>query len=84
MADRWTSKSDDVLIYTGGATDRVITEQEWVAAGVENQGTVVFDKSNNWRMPVKELTEQAAKLLLEGHSGEFSKNKLEIPAPNGE
>jgi hypothetical protein len=78
------SKKDDVLIYTGGATTRRITEEEWKGAGVENQGTVVFDKSNNHRIPLNELTEPARQLLLDGHKGEFSVNKLEIPAPNGE
>lgn len=75
---------EDVLIYTGGATVREITEAQWAAAGVENQGTVVFDKSNNHRIPINELTEPAQQLLLDGHKGEFSVNELKIPAPNGE
>lgn len=84
MAESRSKKNDDVLIYTGGATERIITEDQWKAAGVENQGTVVFNKDNNHRIPLNELTEPARQLLVDGHKGEFSVNKLEIPAPNGE
>ena len=78
------SQNEDIIIHTGGSTVRIITEEQWKAAGVEDQGTVVFDKSNNWRVPMDELTGPAAQLLLDGHKHEFMKNKFEIPAPNGE
>jgi hypothetical protein len=78
------SHTDDVLIYTGGATERIITEKQWQAAGVEDQGEVVFDAKNNYRMPLDELTGKAAELLLKGHPREFCKNRLTIPAPSGE
>lgn len=88
MADspkpRRSAQDEDMILYTGGATIREITEAQWKAAGVEDQGTVVFDAKNNWRMPLDELTGPAAQLLLDGHKREFSKNRLEIPAPNGE
>ena len=84
---RSASKDDeDLVLYVGGADVRQITAQEWEAAGVENQDTVVFNRENNWRVPANELTDAALQLLLDGHKREFNKNQLEVPppAPNGE
>lgn len=75
----------DVLIYTGGATTREITREQWEAAGVKDQDTVRFSKEeNNRRVPVDEMTSAAVELLLDRHSNEFMLNEFKIPAPNGE
>ena len=64
-------KKTDLLVYTGGASERAVSAAEWRAAGVENQEGVVWSARNNHSVEVGDLSKQALEVLLAAHEGEF-------------
>lgn len=64
-------RKTDWLVYTGGATTRKITKDEWAAVDVIDQDTVVFGAANRKRVRVGDLSEAAVAILLENHGNEF-------------
>lgn len=61
----------DRLVYVGGATTREVTRGDWMSAGVNGQDSVSWNALNNYQVPVSDLSEEAAAILLEAHGGEF-------------
>jgi hypothetical protein len=41
-----------------------VTDKQWVALGISGQKTLVFNRSNNWRVPASDVTEAALNYLL--------------------
>lgn len=62
-------ESSKVVKYIGTANIRKISASDWRSIGVEEQTQVVWDKSNNFQVPVSELTADAVKYLDEDDSG---------------
>lgn len=55
-----TEKSKEATIrYTGGASLRQITKTEWEQAGVSDQDTVAWSRSNNFTVKASLLNEAA-------------------------
>lgn len=61
----------DILMYTGGATSRTVTKEEWQEAGVKGQDTVSWHPANRKRVQCGDLSEDAFLLLVELHGNEF-------------
>lgn len=49
--------------YKGKATTRRITAEQWQQARVKEQGEVVWDKSNDFRVPLSDLNDSALAVL---------------------
>ncbi|MGE3487449.1 MAG: hypothetical protein AB7L09_22235 [Nitrospira sp.] len=64
-------RKTDVLVYTGGATSWEITREQWVAAGVTDQGSIRFDRRNQKRIRVSDLSDAALEVLMDRHGNEF-------------
>lgn len=60
----------EYVIFRGVSHIRRITEEQWKQAGVEDQPETVWDKGNNFQVPVSELSEKAIKALR--NDGSFS------------
>lgn len=76
-------KKSDYLTYTGGATIREVTKDQWETAGVENQDRVEWTPRNP-SVKVGDMSADAVRLLLERHPNEFRIDSDKTPAPNGE
>lgn len=50
-----TRSNEDHVMYTGTSHVREITKKEWKAAGIDGE-TVRWDASNNYMVPVSELS----------------------------
>lgn len=63
MADKAENKNETVVKYTGHPGTRRITRAQWEAAGVSNQGTVEWNKSNGYSVPGSKLKKGALDIL---------------------
>lgn len=60
----------DYVEYKGRGTVRRITAEQWELAKIPDQGEVVWDASNNYKVPVSDLNDKALAALL--HDGSFA------------
>jgi hypothetical protein len=49
--------------YTGSSTRRLVTREQWKAAGVDGQATVEWSAANDFEVPRDKLNEDALKVL---------------------
>jgi hypothetical protein len=56
--------------YKGRGQMRRITEAQWRQARVEDQGEIVWDKANNFKVPLSDFNDQA--LLALARDGSFA------------
>jgi hypothetical protein len=61
--------------YKGKATTRRITAEQWKQAKVDDQEEVVWDKSNDFRVDLSELSEKAQTVLGRDPSFAFPAQK---------
>lgn len=92
-----SKKTEDVLVYTGGADVRTITEADWMVAGVRGQKTISWNPTNNYEVPAADLSEDAMEAMMAEHGGDFRQahrdssesaakadtKQASTPAPNG-
>lgn len=69
MAEESQESDKAVVRYIGGSDTRDIDANAWKAVDVQDQRKVSWNKENNWRVPVSELSEAAVDFLTA--SGEF-------------
>lgn len=60
----------EYVVYQGKAQRRSISAEDWANAGVESQGGVVWEKSNNFQVSVEEFSAKALQALR--NDGSFS------------
>lgn len=82
MADA-TFKKTDTLVYTGGATSRIMRKEDWEGAGVQNQDRVEWTRTEPG-VKVGDMTTEAVKLMLANHPEDFEVRSDKTPAPNGD
>lgn len=88
-------KKSDVLIYTGGATKRSISSEEWKGVEIDSP-TTEWTVLNRHRCKVGDVSPEVLEYLLTVHAGEFrvaeaAEDKADekpasapvTPAPNG-
>jgi hypothetical protein len=61
----------DYVEYQGKATIRRMTVEQWEQARVKDQGEVVWDATNDFRVPLSDLNEAALKALARDASFAF-------------
>jgi len=54
-------EKDRYVKYVGNSTVRVISKASWLEAGVDDQDDVTWSVSNEFKVPVSDLTEAAVK-----------------------
>jgi hypothetical protein len=60
----------DYVEYKGKATTRRITADQWAQARVPDQNEVVWEKSNEYKVSISDLSDKALQLLA--HDGSFA------------
>lgn len=61
--------SGKVVVYVGSADVRSIDKAAWDAVGVKDQNKVVWDKKNNFTVPVADLSDAAVAYCDEQDKG---------------